>query len=69
MNKTLRLAAVFFLGLASFTALGKELHYKKFIEQNAKSLAKISVGMTKHEVLQVMGDITSAVPDENLKNP
>ena len=69
MTKTIRRFAIVALTLASFSVFGAELAYKKFIAQNEKSHAKITAGMTKQQVLQAIGDVTSKVPDEDLKNP
>ena len=47
----------------------KEVSYKNMIRLNSTNVSKIATGMTKDEVLQIMGNIRSKVRDGPIDNP
>jgi hypothetical protein len=57
------------LALAACTTNAEELRYKKFITSNAENISKLTSGMTKAEVMNVMKDHTTKVPNGRLNNP
>lgn len=65
----IRLIALSVLMLMSSLSYAAELPYKKFIASNAENIGKLSVGMTKAQVISLMGDHSSKVRDGKLNNP
>ena len=56
--------------IASFAAEDvKTVSYKKMMQLNEANVAKIATGMTKDEVVQIMGNIQSEVRDGPINNP
>ena len=53
----------------SVSAFADEVKYKKYISQNASNISTVSIGMSRQEVLEIMGSDQSEVPDGPLANP
>ena len=53
----------------SISALASEVRYKEYISQNASNISLVTVGMSKQEVLDVMGSNETKVRDGPLQNP
>ena len=47
----------------------EEIPYREFLSRNSASSSKLSLGMTREQVLGVMGDLRSEVRDGQLANP
>lgn len=72
MSKSLRsvLILLFALHIASCASHGVEMvSYKTLLARNLTNLNNLSVGMTKQEVVQVMGNFASKTNDSLVPNP
>jgi hypothetical protein len=49
--------------------MAEQVSYNKYISQNASNISTVSIGMTRREVLDIMGSDQSAVRDGPLANP
>lgn len=43
--------------------------YRKLLHQNNENSSRLSLGMTKEQVLDTMGAVSSSVPDGPISNP
>ena len=66
MIRVIAIGVLILLGANSHAA---DVPYKKFIAANSANMSKLTVGMTKAQVIGVMGDNSSKVPDGVLTNP
>ena len=57
------------LTLGAFAATAEELSYREFLSRNAANSSKLSLGMTKEQVLSIMGNLRTQVRDGPISNP
>lgn len=68
--KTLLSFVLVTFSIAGFAAEDvKKVSYKEMIKLNSDSVTKITAGMTKDEVVQIMGNIQSRVRSGPINNP
>jgi hypothetical protein len=57
------------LTIAGFAATAEELSYREFLSGNSANSSKLSLGMTKDQVLSTMGNFQTQVRDGPIANP
>jgi hypothetical protein len=62
-------AIIALLTLGACAAPVEELPYREYLNRNAANSSKLSLGMTKEQVLAIMGDGRTQVPQGPLENP
>jgi hypothetical protein len=61
--------SILLLAIEFPTAMAEEVNYKTYISQNASNISTVSIGISRQEVLEIMGSDQSAVRDGPLANP